>query len=109
MGDGQGRTEIDPAAVRLAVGGLEDVKEVLGEVREDLVDIRDRLEAEWIGTAKEAYRQVDVHTQAKLLRMQVQAGLLHRLVMKVCDDRSTLDLDVAQAASGCGSTRKGEK
>lgn len=109
MGDGKGRTEMDPEAVRMAVSGLEEVKGILGEIRKKLADAGDRLGAEWVGTAKSAYLLADAYTRGKLLRMQVQTGMLHGLIMQTCDDRCTLDLDVAQAASGCSVTQKGGK
>lgn len=104
---GDGRTEMDAGAVRLAVGGIKDVAEILGEIRKGLARAGEDLEAGWTGTAKGAYQLADAHTRAQLLRMQMQAGMLHGLVLQTCDDREALDRAAADAASGCGGSMRG--
>lgn len=93
------RTEIDPDAVRSAVGELPDVETDLGDIKQNLEDVSDPLEAAWIGTARGAYMRAVFCMQGQLKKIEAGIGDLYEVAVQTCDNRVILDQNVSDAAN----------
>ncbi|MDO4303362.1 MAG: hypothetical protein Q4D94_05550 [Bacillota bacterium] len=94
-----GRTEIESDAVRSAVSELPNVETDLGEIKQKLDEVSEPLEDTWVGTARASYIKAAYYMQQQLAKIKTGIGGLYDITIQTCDDRVTLDQEVAGAAT----------
>ncbi len=99
MGANGGRTEIESDAVKSAVSELPGVETDLEDIKKNLDDVSAPLEETWEGTARGSYIKAAYYMQQQLTGIKTGIGGLYDITIQTCDNRVTLDQEVAVAAT----------